>query len=121
MRRANGTVEMLESTRPVLGLLGKKPSGAERIKLHAGDRLALYTDGITEAADPSGEEFGTDRLRVLLAEDGTASLESRHAQIVESVRGYANGKFADDATLVLVSVGATGNDISPLRDTHALA
>jgi sigma-B regulation protein RsbU (phosphoserine phosphatase) len=121
LRRANGTVEMLESTRPVLGLLGKKPSGAERIKLHAGDRLALYTDGITEAADPSGEEFGTDRLRVLLAEDETANLESRHAQIVESVRGYANGKFADDATLVLVSVDATGNDISPLRDTHALA
>ena len=121
LRRANGAVEMLDSTRPVLGLLGRKPSGTERIKLNAGDRLALYTDGITEAVDPAGEEFGTDRLRALLAEGGAASLESRHAQIVQSVRGYARGKFADDATLVLVSVGAGSSDSAAHRDAHAVA
>jgi sigma-B regulation protein RsbU (phosphoserine phosphatase) len=121
LRHANGAVAMLDSTRPVLGLVGRKPSGVERIKLTPGDCLALYTDGITEAADPDGEEFGTERLRALLAENGPASLELQHAQIVRSVRGFANGKFADDATLVLVSVRPTGNELATARDSHAMA
>jgi serine phosphatase RsbU (regulator of sigma subunit) len=112
---------MLESTRPVLGLLGRRPSGAERIRLNAGDCLALYTDGITEAADPSGEEFGSDRLRALLCADRTSGLQAQHAQIVQNVRQFANGKLNDDATLVLLSVGASATDISPLRDTQAVA
>ena len=121
LRRANGTVEMLDSTRPVLGLLGRRPSGAERIRLNPGDCLALYTDGITEAADAGGEEFGADRLRALLCADHASGLQAQHAQIVQSVRQFANGKLNDDATLVLLSVGASANGLAPLRDTHAVA
>jgi len=112
VRRSNGDVELLGSTRPVLGLLGQKAGGAERIRLHVGDSLALYTDGITEAADDSGEEFGVERLRTLLAGDGQNGLQERHAQILQTIRGYASGKLADDATLVLVAVrwsAAVGN------------
>jgi len=98
----NGDVELLESTRPVLGLLSQRAGGAERIRLHAGDSLALFTDGITEAADESGEEFGAERLRLML--EGDKELQERHAQILQTVRGHAKGKLADDATLVLVSV-----------------
>ena len=102
--RGDGAVEMLGSTRPVLGLLNHKASGAARIRLHAGDSLALYTDGITEAANESGEEFGTERLQTLLVSDGEHGLQERHAEILQNVRAYANQKLADDATLVLISV-----------------
>jgi phosphoserine phosphatase RsbU/P len=105
--RRNGAVEMLDATRPVLGLVKQQGAHAKRVSLRPGDRVALYTDGITEAADADGNEFGAERLRRLLAGDGEQGLHQRHAQILESVRGHASGKLADDATLVLISVGET--------------
>jgi len=120
LRRAHGTVEMLESTRPVLGLLGKRSAGAERIRLNSGDCLALYTDGITEAANANGEEFGTDRLRALLSADRASGLQAQHAQILEGVRRFANGKLGDDATLVLVSVAGGADNVAVVRDSHAV-
>ena len=105
LRHADGAVAQLQSTRPVLGLLTPRPGGGERIHLREGDCVVLYTDGITEAASPDGEEFGEERLRALLAGDGERGLEDRYGQILHRVRTHANGKLADDATLVLVSVG----------------
>src|SRR5208337_5474328 len=78
VRRASGEMELLGSTRPVLGLLSQKAEGAERVRLHAGDSLTLYTDGITEAADESGEEFGVERLRTLLTGERQSGLQEQH-------------------------------------------
>jgi sigma-B regulation protein RsbU (phosphoserine phosphatase) len=72
--------------------------------LQPGDRLVLYTDGITEPADDSGDEFGMDRLAELFAGDATEPLETQYQNILQSVRHHANDKLTDDATLVLVSV-----------------
>ena len=102
--RGNGAVEMLDTTRPVLGLVNQKAGGAERIRLHPGDSLALYTDGITEAADENGVEFGEKRLRTLLTSSSERGPQERYAGVLQSVRAYANQKLADDATLVLISV-----------------
>ncbi len=104
VRRGNGAIELLAPTRPVLGLLDKQVVRAEHIPLCPGDSLALYTDGITEAADNSGEEFGPERLRSLLESEGGQSLQETHSRILQNVRKHANGKLVDDATLVLISV-----------------
>jgi sigma-B regulation protein RsbU (phosphoserine phosphatase) len=104
LRRGNGAMELLAPTRPVLGLLDQKAVAAVRIRLCPGDRLALYTDGITEAVDQSGEEFGPDRLRSLLDSNDGQSLPERHSHILQNVRHYASAKLDDDATLVLISV-----------------
>jgi sigma-B regulation protein RsbU (phosphoserine phosphatase) len=104
LRRGDGAIEVLGPTRPVLGLLKQQVACAERIQLRSGDAMALYTDGITEAADESGEEFGSERLRDLLAGGGAQPLQQKHAHILQSVRNYASGKLTDDATLLLVSV-----------------
>ena len=77
VRRGNGAIELLEPTRPVMGLLEQKAAGAARIRLFPGDGLALYTDGITEAADENGEEFGPERLRDLLESEFGKSLQER--------------------------------------------
>jgi len=103
LRRDGGAMERLSPTRPVLGLAGQRGGQAERVRLHSGDTLMLYTDGVAEAEDGGGVEFGDERLALLLEEGG--DLPGHHARVLQAVRQYADGKFTDDATLVLIAVG----------------
>ncbi|HTV66167.1 MAG TPA: SpoIIE family protein phosphatase [Bryocella sp.] len=103
LRRRNGSLETLAATRPVLGLLPDISFHSERLALDRGDLLLLYTDGVTEANNGNGEEFGTDKLQSLLAAQ-PQPLTERYAQIMNSVRSYAAGKFTDDATLLLLAI-----------------
>jgi len=103
MRHRDGAVESLAPTRPVLGFMLDEPFRSERLRLAGGDRLLLYTDGVTEAANGAGEEFGAARLTS--AFDGSAQpLPQQWSALIECVRNHADGAFADDATVVLVSV-----------------
>jgi len=61
LRRA-GAVERLEPTAPVLGLFSTWECRTAELQLSAGDLLAIYTDGITEAFDGRDDEFGEGRL-----------------------------------------------------------
>ena len=70
--------------------------------LNPGDALVLYSDGVTEAADPNGEEFGEERLARILHENRAR----RPHEIVEAVTGAvtefsAGAPVADDLTLVV--------------------
>jgi len=103
LRHKDGSLESLAATRPVLGLLPEIGFHSERLVLNRGDRLLLYTDGVTEAANGNGEEFGTDKLESLLARNDQP-LPEHYAQIMDSVRSFAAGKFTDDATLLLIAV-----------------
>jgi phosphoserine phosphatase RsbU/P len=102
--RTGSAVEVLDSTRPVLGLLKHQAARAARVGLRPGDKLALYTDGVTEAADTAGDEFGTERLMSTLRSEGFSNLQELHTRVLTNVRTHANAKLADDATLVLISV-----------------
>lgn len=104
LRRKDGTIDSLGPTRPVLGFMLDADFRSERLALADGDRLLLYTDGVSEAADDSGEEFGHERLTGLVAGPQEESLEQRYAQIMNDVGKHAAGKFTDDATLLLISV-----------------
>jgi len=67
-----------------------------RVELPPGSHLVFYSDGITEATNPQGEEYGQQRLCEHLLR-GNASLET----IVEDVRAFANGAaLQDDATVI---------------------
>jgi phosphoserine phosphatase RsbU/P len=103
LRRSNGAVESLAPTRPVLGLALDAEFRSERLRLASGDRLLLYTDGVTEAANEAGEEFGAERLSGVL-DSGVGPLPERWRTIMEQVCGHANGKLADDATLLLITI-----------------
>lgn len=104
LRRRDGKLESLAPTRPVLGFLLDTGFRSERIVLQPGDRLLLYTDGVTEAANGDGEEFGAERLETLMAEDKDQSLPERYSQIMKSVRVHASDKLSDDATVLLISM-----------------
>ena len=104
LRRGDGCSESLGSTRPVLGLILDAAFRSERLPLASGDRLLLYTDGVTEAANAAGEEFGAERLAAGLNGAGPP-LPEQWRSIMAHVREHANGNFNDDATMVLLSVG----------------
>jgi sigma-B regulation protein RsbU (phosphoserine phosphatase) len=106
LRRRDGSLHPLEATRPVLGLILDAGFRSERLVLGEGDRLLLYTDGVSEAANGDGEEFGSEKLESLLTGADGEALPDRYAQIMSDVREHAAGKFADDATLLLIAVGA---------------
>jgi sigma-B regulation protein RsbU (phosphoserine phosphatase) len=101
--RAADPVEYLASTGQPLGLLpGARFSVAEST-LEPGDLLVLYSDGITEAADPGGEEYGLGRLRRVCVAHREEPLEDLARIIENDLARFADGEpFADDRTLVMV-------------------
>ncbi len=104
LQRQNGEKELLGPTRPVLGFMLDEGFRSERIVLASGDRLLLYTDGVSEAANHANEEFGPERLAELVSGSENESIQDRYAAIMDNVSTYAAGKFTDDATLLLLSV-----------------
>jgi len=93
---------MPSSGRP-LGLLPGSHYREEQLPLNDGDLLFLYTDGLVEAEDPEGREFGNDRLeKILLARVAAESHEILQS-IEEEVRRYrSGGEYGDDATMVIL-------------------
>ncbi len=105
--RANGGLERLESTGLPLGLLPGSRYDEITLRLEPGDRIVLYTDGLTEAEDPSGEELGVDRLARIVADAADSRSELLCGAIVEEVERFARGvPFADDVTLMLIERSA---------------
>jgi sigma-B regulation protein RsbU (phosphoserine phosphatase) len=104
--RADHTVEYLSATRTVLGLgiVGEFPM--EKVRLNRGDRLAFYTDGISEAANGDSLEFGSDGLLAALLSASALDPRQQYQAILERVRAHANQKLTDDATLILTALGS---------------
>ena len=71
--------------------------------LAAGDILVLYTDGITEAENPQGEEFGIERLSAVIRRDSSMSAEGLMDNIFQSAEHFCRGVgLNDDATVLIV-------------------
>lgn len=104
LARTTGEVEALQATGTVLGVFpGAEYLGAEAV-LRGGDRLLLYTDGITEARNPDDEEFGIERLTTIVANNRHLSAARLHAAVMNEVTRFASAGFQDDATLVAVAI-----------------
>ena len=100
LARADGLVEALESAENmVLGLQPGVHYQSFSLSLEPGDAVFMYTDGVSEALDLSGEEFGEDRLARVLSGGGAGSAAGSCASVVEAVRVFASGEAElDDIT-----------------------
>lgn len=98
--RAEGTERLLAGG-PVLGAMAAPPYQCGEVVLAAGDRLALYTDGVTEAGS-AREEFGEERLVEALERTRELSLSEMKDAITAQVLAYCEGRPADDLTLIVL-------------------
>lgn len=102
--RKNGELELLKDGGPVLGILKSMKYAALETQLESGDVLLLYSDGVTEAVDPAGAEYGEDRLEAALrSAPAGASAQDILLAVVRSVAAFTGTAPAvDDLTLVVI-------------------
>jgi phosphoserine phosphatase RsbU/P len=99
--RANGSMECLDSTSTVIGMSANWECVTQKLCLAPGDLLVIYTDGVTEANDASGNEFGEDRLVDLVRANLALTPEQLITQIQSAVMSFSANNQFDDLTLVL--------------------
>jgi serine phosphatase RsbU (regulator of sigma subunit) len=102
--RADGSVERLERTGILVGWDEAAPYGEAHAALAPGDLLVLYTDGVTEARDGAGGEYGEERLEGLLVRYRTASAATLLELVLADLASFVGGAEPyDDATLMVVA------------------
>lgn len=99
--RADNKLERLDSTSTVLGLFAEWNCDVEEQQLRAGDILALYTDGVTDAFNEAGDEFGEDRLIDVVRQNRDSCSAAITSAIVDEVRRFSPREQHDDITLIL--------------------
>lgn len=97
---------LLESTNMVLGLFEDAVDTESSVEtvLQRGDRLVIYTDGLTENFNSQREMLGVDGLKEILTEASTLPLDEMKSQILNRVAAWRNGPAADDVSLVLLEI-----------------
>jgi len=101
--RRDGSIQELSSHGLPLALFPGKPYGSSRLILELGECVTLYTDGVTEANNADGEEFGLPRLKEFLSgQCGQEPVEIETA-LARALEAHAAGEpFADDRTFLMV-------------------
>ncbi len=89
----------------VLGVFGEQSYELGSVRLSPGDRVVLFTDGVTEASDASGEEFGEARLLSLLERSRALPAGTIQEKIIGAISEFSGGHRTDDATLLVLAVG----------------
>ena len=100
---SRGAVRMLEQGGAVLGVFADWTYEDFKIELREGDRLLLFTDGITEASDANGQEFEESRIAAFALANGTLSAKELNRRLLAQVTSFCNAQFRDDATLLVIA------------------
>jgi len=102
--RADGSIEQTEMTGgTILGYLEDARFKSKKIQLKPGDKLYLYTDGVTEAFNKDEVEFGDQRLEELLKKYRASSIEELIGQTIKEVETFSEGvPQSDDITLMAI-------------------
>src|SRR5271168_4461220 len=101
---ADGSILMPASYSGVLGLFSHWMYQDSELQLQSGDCLVLTTDGVLEAANEDEEEFGYQRLIDVVEKGQGSGVHGIRTAILEVVSKFCNGKFDDDASLIVVTV-----------------
>jgi sigma-B regulation protein RsbU (phosphoserine phosphatase) len=105
LRRADGSVEALRGAGGlVLGAMPGVEFPDHSVRLDAGDRLILYTDGVTEAFNGANQPYGEERLLAEIRTHGAATAAALIERICHSVTEFAGGApQSDDITLIVLT------------------
>jgi sigma-B regulation protein RsbU (phosphoserine phosphatase) len=101
--RADGAVEKLNAGGAVLGHFPNWQYGEQTISFAPGDRLLLFTDGVNEACNADEQDFGDERMAEIAKQYRELDAAALHEIITQTVTQHCDGRFQDDATLVVVA------------------
>ncbi len=102
--RASGELVRLELGGALLGVFPDWVYQQGEVSLSPGDRLVLFSDGITEAENAQGDPFGEDRLLGILAANPALDATALRKRIVSAVADFSDGVPQDDATLLVIAI-----------------
>jgi sigma-B regulation protein RsbU (phosphoserine phosphatase) len=103
LARADGTSVRLSEGGPAFSRLFRDAKYDEHeIALAPGDRIVLFTDGVSEAADETGEQFGEPRIEELVTDCPDLTADELRNTIVDAASSFSGGELEDDLTLVVV-------------------
>ena len=96
-----------------LGLLPDASYSRTIVKPEPGDLIVLYSDGVSEATDPSGEELGRDRLLAIARGLDSSSAERFGTELAQAVRAFRGGvPPQDDETIIVLERLSTVDRVS---------
>jgi phosphoserine phosphatase RsbU/P len=105
--RRNGSIQWLEKGGAPVGMFPDSTYEAGTVQLDPGDLVIAYTDGVTEAANPSGEEWGVQGL-LQAARAGTTQCDGGAEDLVQflfnAMDDFSAGCQIDDATLAVLRI-----------------
>lgn len=108
-KKQSKTTEFIEQLGLGLGIIRQQETAIEfqniNTALEPGDIIFLYTDGISEAENPSGEQFGYERIATFLKANQQFSLEDIKANFLRSIQMFSESKvITDDYSLMLIRI-----------------
>jgi sigma-B regulation protein RsbU (phosphoserine phosphatase) len=109
----SGSLRVLAAGGLVLGMFRDAEYANATFGLAPGDRLLLFTDGITEAFSPAGEEYGEERLAMAALEHRRLSAQELNQRLLAEVGDFCKGQFHDDATLVVIVANPRAGETLP--------
>jgi serine phosphatase RsbU (regulator of sigma subunit) len=110
--RQAGGIEPLDATAMPVGLMESAEFPVAETTLAPGDKIVIYSDGVTEAQNLKGEFFGRQRLRQVVAEHHADSCQGLHGAVAKAVAAFTeSAPQADDITLVVIEYQTVGQPI----------
>ena len=98
----SGEVEMLEAATVPLGLFVESEFPVKETQFGVGDKLVVYSDGVSEATDWSGEQFGENRLEEVLAANAALPADELYEKVRHELAEFTSGAEQDDDVTLLV-------------------
>ena len=116
LRKGGAVEEVLvgaDGSGPALGMIPDERYQSVTVPLKPGDRVFVFTDGLYEAADTTGEEFGHQRLQQALSDQAGKATPLLLDSVLETVRAFGTSEtatgFADDICVMGVDFGPRGS------------
>jgi sigma-B regulation protein RsbU (phosphoserine phosphatase) len=108
-RAKTGTLSLMNSSCPPIGLSPEEICELSSADLSPGDVVVFYTDGVTEAENRFGEEFGMQRLSATVHRGSSLSAEDLMVDIYNSAANFCGDNFNDDVTILVVKCNFDGS------------
>jgi serine phosphatase RsbU (regulator of sigma subunit) len=108
-RATTGTLSRLDSSCPPIGLSPEETCELASADLSPGDVAVFYTDGVTEAENRLGEEFGMERLSATVRRSSALSAEDLMVDIYNAAADFCGDNFNDDVTILVLKCDFKGS------------